>query len=148
MALKKIGKLPSRYTCILNPYSNERISRCPLCHKLTHRRKFAFLIHIVDWGPFCLGKTCCYCTPCEMIAMHQNELESVLADCLESVAPQVAGNAHWVMGTVDRKTWKKGMQENASSPLTIEDALENMADFKKILELKVEYGGWYPKGSS
>ena len=43
MAKKRIGKLPPRYSFILNPYADVRLSKCPRCQKLTYLRKFALL---------------------------------------------------------------------------------------------------------
>jgi hypothetical protein len=88
MAKAKIGKLPPRYSFILNPYADERLSKCPTCSKPTHLRKFALLIHIDEWGPMILGKTCRYCTPCELIIAHQDELEAQLAYSLHTIAPE------------------------------------------------------------
>ena len=34
MAKKKIGKRPSRYSFILNPYTDTRLSKCPKCEKI------------------------------------------------------------------------------------------------------------------
>jgi hypothetical protein len=79
MAKKRIGKLPPRYSFILNPYADVRLSRCPRCQKLTYLRKFALFIHIDVWGPMALGKTCRYCSRCELIMAHQDELEAQLA---------------------------------------------------------------------
>ena len=58
----KIGKLPPHYTFILNPYPDERLSKCPKCHRPTHLRKFAVFIHIDEWEPMTHGKTCRYWT--------------------------------------------------------------------------------------
>src|SRR5215510_10843446 len=103
MSNKRLGKLPPRYSFILNQYATERLSRCPRCKKLTHPRKFAFLIHIDDWGPMVLGKTCRYCSRCELIMLHQDELEEQLAYNFSQLAPEVVGNEYLVMGTIEKK---------------------------------------------
>ena len=46
----KIGKLPQRYSLLLNSHEDVRLSKCPKCQKLTHLRKFALFIHIDEWG--------------------------------------------------------------------------------------------------
>lgn len=138
---KTIGKLPPRYSFILNTYVNERVSRCPKCKKLTHFRKFALFIHIDEWGPMVLGKTCRYCTPCELIVVHQDELESELALSFSSLAPEVIGNDYMVLGTVDKKVWQRGLE---GTGFQLQEALDHMADFKRHLTLIVEPGGWYP----
>jgi hypothetical protein len=138
---KRIGKLPPRYSFILNPYETERLSRCPKCKQLTHLRKFAFLIHIDGWGLLTLGKTCRYCTPCELIMVHQNELEAELAYYFDRWAPEVIGNDYLVLGTVDKKLWRLVLE---GSNIGLEEVLGHTADLKRYLELHVEPGGWYP----
>ena len=75
MTKHTIGKLPPRYTFILNPYQDTRLSKCTICRKPTHMRKVALLIHIEEWGLLALGKTCRYCSHCELIIAHRDELE-------------------------------------------------------------------------
>jgi len=140
MASTKIGKLPPRYSFVLNPYVDVRLSKCPKCEKPTHPRKFALLIHVDDWGPFALGKTCRYCSHCELIIAHQDELEAQLAHSFAKLAPEKIGNEYLVIGTLDNKVWRKGLEEGGQ-PLG--DALDHVADFKKVLQLHVE-GGWVP----
>lgn len=137
---RTIGKLPPRYSFILNPYSDVRLSKCPRCQKLTHNRKFPLFIHIDKWGPLVLGKTCRYCTPCELIMAHQDELEAELAGALGRLAPEVVGSEYLVVGTVDRKIWRAGLEGQGP---TLGDALEQVADFKKVYDLHVT-GGWGP----
>src|SRR5262249_29715675 len=81
MAKNRIGKRPPQYSFILNPYSDVRLSKCPKCERPTHPRKFALVIHIQNWGPLVLGKTCRYCTRCQLIIAHQDELEAEMATC-------------------------------------------------------------------
>ena len=140
MKHSRVGKLAARYSFLLNPYSNERLSKCPECKRLTHARKFPLLIHVDGYGPFVLGKTCRYCTPCEIIIVHQDELEAELVICFERLAPNAIGNDYLVLGTVDKKYWRQGLNGREQS---LDDMLEHMADFKKWLDLKIE-GGWGP----
>ncbi len=102
-------------------------------------RKFALLIYIDEWGFLALGKTCRYCSLCELIVAHQDELEDELVHTFERVAPDVIGNQYMVMGTVDKKWWKKQLSavRDQSS-----DGLEHLAEFKKVLGL--DPGGWRP----
>jgi hypothetical protein len=139
----RIGKLPPRYSFILNPYETERLSRCPKCKQLTHLRKFAFLIHIDEWGLLTIGKTARYCTPCELIMAHQNELEAELTYYFDRLAPEVIGNDYLVLGTVDKKLWKLALE---GSNIGLEEMLRHMADFKRVLKLEVQPAGWYPIG--
>jgi hypothetical protein len=140
MAKDRIGKLPPRYSLLMNRYTDVRVSKCPKCNRPTHLRKFALLVHIDKWGPTALGKTCRYCTPCEMVVVHQDELETELTLAFERLAPEVVGNDYVVIGTMDRKAWQKGLT-GGGTPL--EDALEHAADFKHVYDLEVT-GGWVP----
>ena len=141
MKQKRIGRLPPKYKFILNQYQYERISSCPLCKKQTHPRKFPLFIHVNDWGPLVLGKTCKYCAPCELIIAHQHELEEQMAYLFSQLAPAVVGNEYLVVGTVEKKFWQQGMQGKPE----LEKTLAQVADFRKVFDLKIEPGGWYPK---
>ena len=107
-------------------------------------RKFALLIHIEKWGFLALGKTCRYCTLCELIMAHQDELEDELVRCFESHAPEVIVNPYTVFGTVDKQRWKESLGRNT---LDLSDALDYAADFTKVFDLKME-GGWQPPKKS
>src|SRR4051794_17148071 len=74
MTKPTLGNLPPRYSFILNPHSDIRLTRCPKCERLTHPRKFALFVHVEEWGGVVLGYTCRYCTRCELIIVHQDEL--------------------------------------------------------------------------
>lgn len=52
----------------------------------------------------------------------------------------VIGNDYLVMGTVERKLWREGMK----APRSIEDLVRNLHDFKQVLKLEYQPGGWYP----
>jgi hypothetical protein len=140
MKKKRIGKLPPRFTFILNSYKQTRVSKCPLCRRLTHMRKFALLIYIKDWGMLSLGKTCRYCTPCELIIAHQDELEDELVGVFERHAPEIIGNPYVVLGTVDKERWKASLERGVEE---LGKSLEHIADFKKVLDFKLT-GGWQP----
>src|SRR5262249_32001970 len=60
-------------------------------------------------------------------------------------APAVIGSEYLVLGTVDRGVWKVGLGGAGS---TLDEMLEHVAQFKKVLKLEVEPGGWYPAGAS
>lgn len=138
MARDRIGGLPPRYAFALNPFVDMRVSKCPLCNRPTHLRKFALLIHIDQFGSLVIGKTCRYCTPCELIVAHQNELEAELAHGLERIAPEVVGNEYFVIGTVDKKVWQRGLRGDETR---LNAMLPHVAEFQKRLDLKIE-GGW------
>lgn len=137
----KIGKLPPRYSFILNPHEGTRLSACPRCEKLTYPRKFAFLIHVDAWGPMALGKTCKYCSRCELIMMHQNELEAELTISFGRIAPEMIGNEYMVLGTIEKKVWQARLKGEGSE---FGEILKHAADFKKVYNLDYRPAGWYP----
>ena len=129
---------------MLNPHSDVRLSKCPKCQKPTHLRKFALFIHIDAWGPLALGKTCRYCSRCELIMAHQDELEAELAHSFTRVAPDVIGNEYMVLGTIEKKAWKQGLG-GQGQPLG--EMMQYVAEFKRHYDLAYEPGGWYPADS-
>ena len=88
-----------------------------------------------------LGKTCKYCSKCELIMVHQDELEAQLAYNFSQQAPEFIGNQYLVIGTVDKRVWKKGLGGGGGE---LGEMLQHIADFKKVYDLHVEPGGWYP----
>lgn len=133
-----VGNLPPRYALMLNPFPETRLSSCPKCDRLTYPRKFPLFIHVEGWGPLIQGKTCKYCPRCELIMCHQDELEHELAHSFGRLKPEVIGNEYFLVGTVERKTWKAGMEK----PGTIGDVLDHTADFKRYVDLQFDPGGW------
>ena len=118
----------------LNQRPDERLSKCPECHRPTHLRKFALLVHIDGWGPMVLAKTRRYCARCEVIIAHQNELEAQLAESFGSIAPEVIGNKCKVLGTVEKRIWQRGPP--GSEP-QLDEVLKHTADFKQVLDLTI-----------
>ena len=130
MAAPRFGKLRPRYRFALNPFPEVRWSRCPRCEKLTHARKFPLLIAFSDFTMLTLGKTCRYCTPCELIIAHQHEIEEEIA--LFRAKHRGNGSGEWmVIGTVDRKTWETSLH----APVSFDELLEYTRDIKYPLTL-------------
>jgi hypothetical protein len=138
MASTRIGKLRPRYSFMLNPRAEVRLSKCPKCQKRTHLRKFALFIHVDEWGTMALGKTCRYCSACELIMAHQDELEAELA---HSFGREMVRNQYVVLGTIDKKLWRAGLEGRDKA---LAEILEHVADFEKEYDLVYEPGGWYP----
>jgi hypothetical protein len=88
-----------------------------------------------------LGKTCRYCSRCELIMAHQDELEAQLAYSFGQIAPGVIGNEYLVVGTIETKVWQEGLK-GKEQPLA--EMLQHVADFKRTYELDYQPGGWYP----
>ena len=138
--LQIIGKLNPRYTFALNPYLDARFTRCPKCGKPTYYRKFALLIHLKDYGPIVLGKTCPYCTKCEFIIAHKDKLEEELKRMTPTLIKEINSESYSVMGTVNIKTWKRGLL----TPLPLEKILEDAADFKSYVKLQPKIVNAHP----
>src|SRR3990167_5784321 len=136
-AVRQIGKLSQRYAFALNPFSDCAFSRCPKCKKTMNLRKFALFIHVEGWGPLSLRKTSRYCPQCELIIVHQKDLEEKLCVFFDQHAPKLVGNDYFVLGTLSIKAWKEG---SGGMKLSLAQILEHVSDFKEHLELKVDRG--------
>lgn len=141
MAQERIGQLPPRHSFALNPHKEMRCTKCPRCERQARLRKFALLVGVKEFGLMVLGKTCRYCPACDFIIAHQDELETLLAAGFAAHEPGVIGNDYYVIGTVERKIWRKGMRVSLTST---DELLRHAADFEKEFDLHYEPGGWYP----
>lgn len=139
----RIGKQPPRYSFVLNPYRDIRLSKCPTCEKPTHPRKFALFIHADGWGPLILGKTCRYCTHCELVIAHKDEMDAEISRSLSRLAPEAVGRNYLVLGTADRREWQRCLKGKEQ---TLNETIEHVAEFKRHMHLEVKPGGWYPAG--
>jgi hypothetical protein len=135
-----VHDLPARYSLILNAFRDVRLSKCPLCERPTHPRKFPLVIHVERSGTLILGKTCRYCARCELIIVHQDELEHELSICMNRIDPEAVGSGYFLLGTVDKKIWQLGLEGTAPR---LADLRTHMVNFKKHLNLKVE-NCWKP----
>jgi hypothetical protein len=61
MTSRARGRRVRRYSFLLNPFSDVRLSKCPQCDRLTHSRKFPLVIHVENWGRS-YWQTCRYCS--------------------------------------------------------------------------------------
>ncbi len=137
----RLGKLPPMYDFILNPYAETRVGRCPICERKMRQRKVPLLIHIDPTYLVTLGYTCRYCPDCELLVAHQDDIEHLLASMFAERDPSVIGNDYMVMGTVERAFWRAGMK---APPGRIEELLDNLHDFRQVLEFEYRPAGWYP----
>jgi hypothetical protein len=136
----RIGRLPPKYIFVLNPYEDVRFTRCPGCDQRTRLRKLPLFIHVDPMNPVVLGKTCRYCADCDLLIVHQDELEAQLAALFEERDPTVIGNDYLVLGTVERQAWREGMKQ----PKGIPDMLEHLHDFREVRTVEHRPAGWYP----
>jgi len=135
-----IGKLPPKYTFILNPYTDARFTRCPGCDQKTKQRKLPLFIHVEPLRPVVLGKTCRYCPACDLLIVHQDELEAQLEALFAERDPSLIGNDYLVLGTVERQAWRESLKQ----PKGIQEMLEHLHDFKGVRTVEYRPAGWYP----
>jgi hypothetical protein len=136
----RLGKLPPLYRFILNPYTDARFTRCPICEQKMRQRKVPLFIHVDPLQPVVLGYTCRYCPDCDLLIAHQDQIEALLANLFAERTPEVIGNDYLVIGTVERKAWREGMKQ----PKGIDDMLAHLHDFKEVLTVEYQPAGWYP----
>jgi hypothetical protein len=135
-----MGSLPPRYSFLLNPHVRERFTRCPSCNTSTRARKPALVIHLNHpKGPrlVLLNKSCRLCLRCETLIVHRVELRRVI---VAARLCAVEDPEYIVLGTIDRRTWRRGLAGDAE----VADVREHMADFKKYLKVDVKRAHWGP----
>ena len=133
----QLGKLPHRYRFFLNPYQDVRFTSCPQCANKTRQRKLPLFIHVSPAQPVTLNKTCRYCPNCDLLIAHQDEIEDILSRIFTTLEPEIVGNDYLVIGTVERATWKRTMQNQ----LPIQDTFDGLHDCREVVTFKPA-GGW------
>ena len=76
--------------------------------------------------------------------VHQDELEHWLAVSFQERTTEIIGNEYFVLGTVDKATWRK--QKKESIPMG--ELAAYLHDFKEYLQISCFTGGWYPKDNA
>jgi hypothetical protein len=136
----RFGELPPRYNFILNPYPDERLSRCPFCDGKTGQRKRPLLIHVEPLHLIALNYTCRYCQDCDLLIAHKHEIEHLLYNVFSQNEPGAIGNDYLILGTVERKAWREGMKQ----PKAVAEMLAHASDFETYYqELRMTQPGWY-----
>jgi len=137
------GKMPPQYNFVLNPYPDMRVSSCPFCGQKTGQRKLPLLIHIAPMHLIALNYTCRYCQACDLLIAHKHEIEHLLTGLFSQAHPDVVGNEYLVIGTVEKKAWREGLQK----PKSVAEMLPHASDFANYYkELRARGTGWYPVG--
>lgn len=139
--MTRLGKLPPLYRFILNPFEEVRFSICPECSRRTLARKVPLVVHVNPVHPIVFNKKCRYCPDCDLLIVHQDELEALLVASFQERDPEIIGNDYLVLGTMDKSTWR----QREKPPLTMGNIPEKLHDFKEYLSLTFIPGGWYPK---
>lgn len=136
----QLGKLPPHYRFFLNPYKDSRFTRCPQCDRKMRVRKHPFFIHIDPQQPVVLNMTGRYCTNCDLLILHQDRVEELLAAAMMGSNPDVIGNDYLVIGTIERKGWREAQK----NPYGLKSTLEFLHDFKEYVIFEIEHYGWGP----
>jgi len=124
-----MGALPPRYAFVPNPYRDAGFMKCPRCEAETRVRKLSLVIHVDQFGLLLLGKTCRLCLACQTLVAHQAELDrAVGAVAGGSICP-----TYVVLGTVDRRVWRRGLDGRVE----LDEVKRRMADFKAYM--RVDY---------
>jgi hypothetical protein len=133
----RMGALAPRYSLVLNPHAAARFSSCPQCKTKTRLRKIPLVIHVDGAGLFVLRKTCRLCLACEMLLVHQNEIEPLIeARAGRAVSPT---EGYFILGTVEPGVWRRRL----SGGVALDELVQYMADFKAYLRVDYTPGGWY-----
>jgi len=136
----RLGKLPPLYRFALNPYTDARFTRCPICEQKMRQRKVPLFIHVDPFHPIVLDYSCRYCPDCDLLIAHHDQIEALLADHFAELDSSVIGKDYEVIGTVERSAWREGMKQ----PKGIDDMLAHLHDFKEVLTIEYQPAGWYP----
>ena len=129
-----------RYFLFLNPYLKHAFTRCPKCTIKTRVRKYCLVIHINPHHFISLNKTCRYCPHCDLIIVKKLDLEHVLSGICEQNCPEIIGNDYFIFGTMERREWKKGQQQNML--FNSKKLMEYTNPFKDVWHFEVEPAKW------
>jgi len=140
----RMGALLPRYCFALNRYTDVRFSVCPRCDRATRLRKIPFVIHVDRFGLLVLRKTSRLCVGCDLLIVHQDEIEPLIGERFHGPRSGVGVPDYLVLGTVDLRLWRKGL----AGAVSVDELVEHMADFKAYLEIEYTPGGWYPGDGS
>lgn len=132
MSKKRLGKQKPQYKFFLNPHTDARFTRCPKCDAPTKLRKKPLFICVQPAQPLSINKTCRYCPACDLLIVHKDELDELINGMCYQHYPHLVGHDYLVVGTLDRKGWKEGLQSSRSW----DEILKPVHDFKQHLEFE------------
>lgn len=136
----KFGELVPLYQFSLNPYPDQRFSRCPYCEHKTGQRKLPLFIHVDPNYPIALNYTCRYCKVCDLLIAHKHEIEHLLTTMFRQIDSDAIGNKYLIIGTFEKKAWRENMQ----SPKKPTEMLSQLHDFNIVnSEIRMTRPGWY-----
>ena len=127
---RQLGKQSPRYNFFLNPYEDTRFTRCPDCRAKTRHHKCTLVVEVQPKYVMIADKESRFCSHCNLLIVHKEELEDLLATHLTMTAnPHLIGNDYDVLGTLDREKWDRGRRE----PFTFDQVIEYLHDFKEVV---------------
>jgi tetratricopeptide (TPR) repeat protein len=128
----QVGKQPPRYDFFLNTYQDTRFTICPRCKIKTRTRKFSLVVHVSPHSTIVVEKICRFCDACDLLIVHQDQLEQQLTAQFMTINPEAIGNDYQVAGTVEKAEWDQGKQD----PLSFERLREYQHDFKEVITFR------------
>ena len=108
-----------RHYLFLNPYQDCAFTKCPQCDAKTKVRKFPLVIHIEPQQLFILNKQCKFCANCDLIITKQFEVEQLMGEAFRQRDPELIGHDYLVMGTLEKKDWRKIDKQGIKYPTKI-----------------------------
>ena len=137
----KFGHLKLKYNFSLNPYPDQKFSKCPDCNRKTGQRKLPLCIYVKPSSPIFLNYTNRYCSHCDMLIAHKHEIESHLLKTFQQIDNSVIGNDYLIIGTIEKKAWK----DNIKQPIPFDELQDYVHDFKSTQTIRMTMGGWFPQ---
>jgi hypothetical protein len=126
---------PRRYDFFLNPYEEERFTRCPRCARATRLRRLALLVLFGDTDVHIIDHDGRLCERCELIVVHQHDLEQLMLDLAQKEdLPHLVGLPYIIPGILARRAWRF-LREGR---VTIEDVLDQVTVFKEQVSFDYE----------
>jgi hypothetical protein len=89
-----------------------------------------------------LNYTCRYCTYCDLLIAHRDEIETLLATMFAQRDPAVIGNDYLIIGTVEHRAWR----ENMKQPQSFAEMMAQTHDFKSHYAIQMTMAGWFREG--
>lgn len=129
----------ARHYLFLNPHLKHAFTRCPKCTAKTKVRKYCLVIRIEPHHFISLNKTCRYCPYCDLVIVKKQDLEQVLCGICEHNFPEIIGNDYFIFGTIERKDWKKGQQNDL---INSKKLMECTYPFRDVWHFEVEPAKW------
>jgi len=78
-----------------------------------------------------------------LLIAHKHDIEHILTNMFRQNDPNTVGNEYLIFGTVEKTSWRKGLNESQ----TTTEALSHASDFTEYYnELRMTCPGWYPAG--